>query len=213
MTTFDRYDETMSHARGLTAHTLRSERVGPVSFHVQPGECLAITGASGSGKSVLLRLLADLDPYQGAVLLNGENSQTVPGAVWRQRVAYFPAEPGWWSERVADHLPDTPEVRVLLDDLGLPDRILTAEIRTLSTGERQRLALVRGLLHRPQVLLLDEPTSALDPEATARVESLINRYKQEGAAIILVSHNTAQTDRMADRHLILKNGRLEESPA
>lgn len=203
----------MSHARGLTAHTLRSERVGPVSFHVHPGECLAITGASGSGKSVLLRLLADLDPHQGSLLLDGENSETVPGSVWRQRVAYFPAEPGWWSLQVADHLPDTPDVRGLLEDVGLPDRMLTAEIRTLSTGERQRLALIRGLLHRPQVLLLDEPTSALDPEAAVRVEALVNRHKQEGAAIILVSHNTAQTDRMADRHLILKNGRLEANAA
>ncbi|BCI67295.1 ABC transporter ATP-binding protein [Acetobacter aceti] len=200
----------MSKNTGLIADKLRSERVGPVTFHVAHGECLAITGASGSGKSLLLRLVADLDPHTGTLTLDGENSLSMAGHVWRQRVAYFPAEPGWWSENVSDHIADTPQARALISAVGLPERMLTAELRGLSTGERQRLALVRGPLHDPQVLLLDEPTSALDPQSTSLVEDLITRQKHEGRIIVLVSHNAAQVERLADRRAILRDGRLAE---
>jgi ABC-type multidrug transport system ATPase subunit len=135
----------------------------------------------------------------------------MPGHVWRQRVAYFPAEPGWWSENVSDHIADTPRARTLIEAIGLPDRVLTAEIRSLSTGERQRLALARGLLHGPRVLLLDEPTSALDPHSTEQLEKLITHQKNEGRIIVLVSHNAAQVERLADRRAILRDGRLEET--
>ncbi|NHN87457.1 ABC transporter ATP-binding protein [Acetobacter conturbans] len=203
----------MSTQPGLVATDLRSSRVGPVTLHVRPGECLAITGPSGSGKSLLLRLLADLDPHTGRVTLDDTDAQSIPGHVWRERVAYFPAEPGWWSEQACDHVADTGAARTLLGSVGLSERMLSSKIHTLSTGERQRLALVRGLLHKPKVLLLDEPTSALDPDSTALVEQMLAGLKRDGTIFILVSHNAAQTRRFADRHFTLRDGRLEEGDA
>ncbi|NVN11697.1 ATP-binding cassette domain-containing protein, partial [Nguyenibacter vanlangensis] len=81
-------------------------------------------------------------------------------------------------------------------------------VHRLSTGERQRLALVRGLRLQPQVLLLDEPCSALDEATTAKVESLLRAEKDKGAVIILVSHDPAQADRMADRRHHMEQGRF-----
>ena len=93
--------------------------------------------------------------------------------------------------------------RALLAATRLPDDVLEAEARTLSEGERQRVGLVRSLLVKPAVLLLDEPSSALDEEATLAVERLVAERCAEGAAVVLVSHDTTQRERMATRTLEL----------
>jgi phosphate-transporting ATPase len=193
----------------LTVRWLRRPGLHAVSFAVKAGECLAVQGPSGSGKTLLLRALADLDPNRGEITLNGAGRETFSGPLWRRRVVYLPANSGWWSEYVGDHFTDWEKAIPLLKRLGFSIPVLREWfVQRLSTGERQRLALVRALVLEPQVLLLDEPTSGLDPETTSAVEQIIQQRLQLGIGVIWVTHDTAQARRMAKRCLFLKAGHV-----
>ncbi len=190
-------------------------RNGPLSLHLHPGECVSLSGASGSGKSLLLRAIADLDPHSGALLLDGENSQQMPAHLWRRKIALLPAESHWWLERVEQHFAPTTPVALppLLAALNLPLDILHWPVARLSSGERQRLGLVRALAQQPSVLLLDEPTANLDPDNAQKVEQLLCNHRQQQIALLWVSHDAAQRQRVAQRHLLLHEGNLHSLSA
>jgi ABC-type iron transport system FetAB ATPase subunit len=195
----------------LRIRELRSAHAGPISLEVAPGECVAILGTSGSGKSVLLRMIADLDPNMGEVSLDGRIRDTCPAPEWRRKVVYQAAEPAWWEATAGAHFPDDEKqiVSELLPQLGLNAAVLDSDVTRLSTGERQRLALVRSLARRPRVLLLDEPTSSLDQSSTLAVESLLRATLQTGLSIVLVTHSKEQAERISDRMFTMKNKTLE----
>jgi len=101
-----------------------------------------------------------------------------------------------------------------VEALGLDARLLGEPVARLSSGERQRCALLRLLANEPQVLLLDEPTANLDPLSAQRVEAVVADYRQtRQAAVIWVSHDPAQIARVADRHLRFADGTLQETDA
>ncbi|MBB1593330.1 ATP-binding protein [Achromobacter sp. UMC46] len=186
-----------------------SQRLSPVSLDLEAGECAAITGPSGSGKSLLLRQVADLDPGHGEVELDGARRSGMRGFEWRRKVVYCQAEAGWWDDHVAPHFMDRAQAETLMQALGLPPEKLDALVHELSTGERQRLGLARALAQAPRVLLLDEPTAALDQAATALVEGALQRYLDGGSAILMVTHSPEQARRLARRGWRMEQGRLE----
>lgn len=199
--------------RLLDVRQLETDHLGPLDLSVQAGELVQVAGASGSGKSLLLRALADLDPGVGSVSLAGELRDVMAPVEWRRRVAYVPAETAWWGERVDEHLPAgwlQEQAGHWLDQVGLPAESLDWEVERLSSGERQRLGLVRALLNGPRVLLLDEPTANLDLENTRRIERAVRRYlAEEEAGALWVSHDTLQRQRLGGRILSLREGRME----
>jgi ABC-type multidrug transport system ATPase subunit len=199
----------------LSARQLRSSHAGPFDFDVEAGACVVIQGPSGAGKSVLLRMLADLDPHEGEVLLDGAPAASMPPSAWRAQVVYQAAEPAWWEATPAAHFDDAQLADVQLEyararlaQLGLRAGILDDDLQHLSTGERQRLALLRSLSRKPRVLLLDEPTAALDPDGVARVETLLRSELADGLTILMVSHAPEQARRMASRTWRIEAGRL-----
>ena len=193
----------------LALKAVRSARLAAVDLALAPGECAAVMGPSGSGKSLLLRQVADLDPGEGEVELDGAPRSGMAGYEWRRRVIYCQAEAGWWEERVAAHFDDAAAAVGLVERLGLAPEKMQALVRELSTGERQRLGLARALVKRPRALLLDEPTAALDPDATARVETEVRRYLDEGGAALLVTHSEEQARRLCRRAWRMRQGKLE----
>ncbi|WP_018176239.1 MULTISPECIES: ATP-binding cassette domain-containing protein [unclassified Thioalkalivibrio] len=201
--------------RLLDVRQLKTAQLGPLDLAVQPGELVQVTGASGAGKSLLLRALADLDPSTGEVMLNGEARDAMLPVQWRRRVAYVPAETAWWGERVDEHLPadfSREAALHLLEQVALPEASLGWEVERLSSGEKQRLGLVRALLNRPRVLLLDEPTANLDLENTKRIERAVRAYlAEEDAAALWVSHDTLQRQRLGGRILTIHEGQLENT--
>ena len=198
----------MTDGAGLAIRDLSRPGLEPVSFSLAPGVCLAVSGPSGAGKSLLLRAIADLDPNSGTVVLDGADRDTMPAPKWRRQVAYVPTEPGWWADTVAEHFEDWSAAEPWIAALGLPADCGGWPVQRLSTGERQRLGLIRALVRAPTVLLLDEPTSGLDPDATAAVESAINTYRAERSAVIVwVTHDFTQAGRIAERRLTIENGR------
>lgn len=192
----------------LEMRALSTPLIGPVNLSLAAGESLAIEGPSGSGKSLLLRALADLDPSEGEVLLEGRPRGDFPAPDWRRRVALVPAESGWWAERVGAHFRAEPDPAPVLDRLGLAGA-LGWEVARVSTGERARLALARALQMRPRVLLLDEPTAALDLVATEMVEALLAEEMAAGLALVLVTHDPGQAARLGARRHRMAAGRLE----
>ncbi len=195
----------MLSVRGLTRPGL-----GPVDFDIADGECVVLSGPSGAGKTLLLRALADLDPALGRVTLNGVARDDVPGPEWRRRLAYVAAEAAWWSDLAGDHFDDADAARPGLAGLGLDAAMLENPVALLSTGERQRLALLRALVLEPSALLLDEPTSALDADNVGRVEAMIEARRAAGAAILIVTHDDAQARRLAARQLVVEAGTVRE---
>lgn len=196
----------------LRARQLRGALNGPFDLDLQPGRCCVISGPSGIGKSLLLRLLADLDPNSGEVSLAGIDRQRLPASIWRRHVCLVASDAGWWEERVASHFSDTATARALLPALGIEADRFDAPVAQLSSGERQRLALLRAIVLRPRFLLLDEPTSALDPENTARVEAVLSQLREQGTGLLVVSHSPEQTERLADQRLLMGHDGLHEVP-
>lgn len=193
----------------LSLHALQRLHVGPVSCEVAAGECVAIQGASGAGKSVLLRMVADLDPHAGDAALQGVAASRIAGPDWRAQVTYVAADSGWWSARVADHFPPGTDASTF-GELGISPEAIDWPVARLSTGERQRLALLRAITPRTRVLLLDEPTSGLDASNVVRVEDLLRRLLARGLALVIVTHDAAQAARLAHRRFELAGGRLVE---
>jgi len=194
----------------LSVRGLARPGLQPLAFDLAEGECLAVRGPSGAGKSLLLRALADLDPNDGELSLEGEPREAMPAPRWRRLVTYLPAEPGWWAETVGAHFADWAAAEPLVEALGLPAASRDWPVSRLSTGERQRLALVRALVQRPRVLLLDEPTAGLDETARDAVETLIAARLAEGAAALWVTHDAGQARRLARRCLKVEGGRVTE---
>jgi putative ABC transport system ATP-binding protein len=190
--------------------SLRSRLAGPFDLELHPGQCVAITGPSGAGKSLFLRMVADLDPSDGEFFLDDIERRTLPAPAWRRKVMYSAAEPGWWHERVADHF--TGEAmdfaQTTAPRLALAPTLLDEPVVQLSTGERQRMALIRTLALHPPVLLLDEPTGPLDEHSTVLVENLLGERLAAGIMIIMVTHSAAQAARLGHRHLRMENRRL-----
>ncbi len=198
----------------LTIDNLSFGGRGPYAFSVPGGQCLGLTGVSGAGKSLLLRAIADLDPHEGTVRLGDLECAAVPAPRWRRTVALLPAESSWWLDTVSEHFRDfdgVPEQD--LESLGFRRETGTWQISRLSTGEKQRLAVLRLLENRPGALLLDEPTASLDAASIRRVEELLLDYgRRNEAPLLWVSHDSGQLDRVAGARLDMRPDGTLESP-
>jgi len=189
---------------------------------IRQGEVLAIVGPSGAGKSTLLRLLAFLErPLTGK--LNYQNRAV--DAEWpdldaRREVTMVFQRPQLLHRSVRDNVTyglrlrglatDDERITAVIDQLGLTE-LATAAAPTLSGGEMQRVALARALVLQPNVLILDEPTANLDPYNIGLIEKYVRQANEDGGiTAVIVTHNIFQARRLADRVMLLMNGRLVE---
>lgn len=194
----------------LRLEALAVGELEPVSLTVAPGEILCLSGPSGSGKSRLLRAIADLDAHGGEVWLGTQRQSRMKGHCWRGWVMLVPADSQWWGERVGDHLGRGLDGQG--EALGFPAGVEDWQVSRLSSGERQRLALLRAWSRQPRALLLDEPTANLDPRLTETTEAWILAWaRRAGLPVIWISHDPVQIARVADRHYRIWNKLLENA--
>jgi putative ABC transport system ATP-binding protein len=182
---------------------------------IPAGTCTALTGPSGAGKTTVLRLLNRLDdPDAGRVCLDGRPLPDLDVLALRRRVALVAQAPVLLTSQVLDELragqPGLGEQDAagLLEQVSLPAAMLGRGTAGLSGGEAQRLCLARALAAGPQVLLLDEPTSALDSVSAQAVEQAAKSFIAAGGSVVLVSHDTGQTRRIASQVLALRDGTI-----
>lgn len=180
-----------------------------ISLALEPGEIVCLSGASGSGKSRLLRAIADLDLHDGNIRLGDLEQSSVAGHRWRRAVMLVPAESVWWFDTVGEHL--VRPMTEALQALGFSEDVTNWPVTRLSSGEKQRLALVRALSRDPEVLLLDEPTANLDEESTHQVETwlqaVIHKHRHP---VLWIAHQEDQIQRVARRHFSIEDSQLVE---
>lgn len=201
----------MREAHRLVLKQVAIGDLQPVDLGIRPGEIVCLSGQSGVGKSRLLRAIVDLEPHRGEVTLGDTASEKLPAHQWRQRVMLVPAESAWWEETVGAHFP---EDSAIPEALGLPADCMNWPVTRLSSGEKQRLALVRALARDPRALLLDEPTANLDEETTEQVEHWLQKEIQDRQIPVLwIAHAQGQIQRVAQRHFHIDDGgQLREQP-
>ena len=219
-------------AHGLTRHYAHTTAVSDVSLSLHDGEVVGVVGESGSGKSTLVRMLLGAeDPDEGRVTLDGEPWAPLAESSRRSRrrriqlVAQNPRGaflPTWTIGRTigealaaagvprVQHATRTAE---LLERVELDPAFAGRRPRTLSGGQLQRAAIARALAVAPDILLLDEPLSALDVSVASRILALLRRLRDEGTAMILVSHDLAVVGELADRILVMRSGSVVEEGA
>ena len=200
---------------GAAKHFGTHTALHPTDLIVPHGQAVLLVGANGAGKSTLLRLVAGLcQPSAGKVRINGRDPLCIPEA--RAEIGLLSHQTLLYDELTArENLRffaqlyglENPDGRIAtaLGAVGLNER-LDQRVGSFSRGMKQRLAIVRAILHCPSILLLDEPFTGLDTGASAALHRLVRRFRQEGRTYILVAHRLDEADGLVDRLLVIKRG-------
>lgn len=200
---------------GAAKHFGTHTALHPTDLLIPHGQAVLLVGANGAGKSTLLRLVAGLcQPSAGKVRINGRDPLCVPEA--RAEIGLLSHQTLLYDELTArENLRffaqlyglENPDERIAtaLAAVGLNER-LDQRVGSFSRGMKQRLAIVRAILHCPSILLLDEPFTGLDTGASAALHRLVRRFRQEGRTYILVAHRLDEADGLVDRLLVIKRG-------
>jgi len=189
--------------------------VDDVSLTVGKGQIVALLGPNGAGKTTTMRMMAGLiRPTRGATAIDGVELTERSGSQLRRRIGFLTEAPGLWDRLTArEHL----EIYAGLYGVTQPARVINgllsrlhliehASVRTaeLSKGMKQKVALVRALVHQPDVLLLDEPTSGLDPESAKNVRDVLEERRAAGCALLVSTHNLDEAQRLSDRVAVIQ---------
>jgi tungstate transport system ATP-binding protein len=209
-------------ADGLRFETGGKRLIDGIDLAVGRGECLALLGPNGSGKTLTLRLLHGLDRPTAGTVRWAPGSDTVSGRKRHAMVFQKPvmlrrsavanvrhalAAASYPRAEIADRA-DAALARFGLQDLA------ARPARVLSGGEQQRLAIARAAALEPDILFMDEPTAALDPGASRQIEAMFGELKRDGIALVFSTHDIGQARRVADRVAIFGKGRIvEQGPA
>jgi ABC-type multidrug transport system ATPase subunit/signal transduction histidine kinase len=195
-----------------------------VDLSVRPGELIALAGENGAGKTTLVRCIAgDIAPAGGEIFLAGRKVLADPRAAARQGIGVV-----WQDLALCDNLDVAANILLgqeprrlmlsesrfhaaaaqVLESLRIPLRDTTRSVRTLSGGQRQLVAVARAMRHQPLLLALDEPTASLGVQESAQFEALIVGLREQGTTILLACHDIEQMFRLADRIVVMRQGRI-----
>ena len=196
--------------------------VHDVSFRVGAGEVVSLVGSNGAGKTTVLRTIAGLlHPRQGAIRLNGQPIDHTPAyEIVRKRVAMVPEGRqlfgrlsvwdnllmGAYTLASKHEIEESLEMALSMFPILKERRQQRAE--TLSGGEQQQLAIARGLMSRPKLLLLDEPSLGIMPKLVAEIFETIHHIRDKGITVLLVEQNVFEALEVSDRAYVLQSGRI-----
>ncbi len=210
----------MIETRELTKNFDDFTAVSQINLNVESGQILALLGPNGAGKTTTVRMLSSiLRPSHGWAKVAGFDVASQPSEV-RRVVGVLTEHHGLYGRMNAEeyliffgqlygcsrpHVMN--QINPLLDQLGM-DQFRKKRLGEYSKGMRQKLALIRALIHEPPVLLLDEPTSAMDPESAMIVRSAIKSLSNKERTIILCTHNLAEAEELCNQIAIIQGGKI-----
>lgn len=192
-----------------------------ITFEVQEGEVITLTGPSGSGKSTILKLIGSLfTPTQGTITYKGKNLEKINPLDYRKEVSYFFQNAALFDQTVKDNLEfpftirdqeiDEEKIKAYLEKVELSDDYYDKPVTELSGGEKQRIALIRNLMFEPRVLLLDEITSSLDAKNRSIILGMLDDLnKKKQVTILKVTHDEAEISN-STKVIKIRNGRMED---
>ncbi|MDT8715967.1 ATP-binding cassette domain-containing protein [Clostridium sp. 19966] len=191
-----------------------------ITMSINQGDYISVVGPSGSGKSTFLKLCCHLiSPTKGTIIYKNKSIMEHNPIELRKNIAYCFQTPYLFGETVMDNIYFPYQIRGIKVDLKRAEELLTLfnldkeylekDVKNLSGGEKQRIALIRTLLSKPEILLLDEITSALDVNNTLIVENVIKLLNQNGTTIIWITHNPEQSKRDAHKLLTIEAGKIK----
>jgi ABC-type uncharacterized transport system, ATPase component len=194
--------------------------INDLSINIESGSFISIVGPSGSGKSTFLKLCSHLySPSNGKILFKGKDLMEYSPTDLRKSICYCFQTPYLFGRKVMDNITfpfkirniptDINKINYLLNLFNIDKEFLHKDITNLSGGEKQRIALIRSLIFKPEVLLLDEVTSALDVDNTKIVEDVINMLNGDGMTILWITHNPIQSRKYANQIVTIENGSLK----
>ncbi len=204
-------------AHGVSKRYGAHEAVRSVDLTLEPGECVALVGHNGAGKSSLIKLMLGLThPTAGSLRVLGEDPAGPGAARVRRQLGFLPENvafhPGMTGLECLDFYARLKGVPTrgnpgLLERVGLPREAQRRRIGTYSKGMRQRLGLSQALLGEPRLLLLDEPTTGLDPALRQGFYATVRELRDRGATVLLCSHALTELEGQADRVVVMNRGR------
>jgi D-methionine transport system ATP-binding protein len=193
-----------------------------ISFSLAAGECISLTGMTGAGKSTLLRLLNRLiEPTAGEILFVGEDYRSMPPIALRQKIRLVSQEPKLLGMKVRaalayplqlqsiDPAEITQRIATVAEQFELPPDWFDRSELQLSPGQKQIVSIARGLITRPQILLLDEPIASLDVTTADRIlRTIVDIARSQQMGLIIVNHQLELAAKFSDRLLYLQDGQL-----
>ena len=191
-----------------------------LSLNIDKGDFISIIGPSGSGKSTFLKLCSHLiSPTNGDIIFKNKNFMDYSPTELRKSIAYSFQTPYLFGDTVMENInfpfsirsliPDSKRVCDLFSMFHMETDYLNRDVKNLSGGEKQRIALIRSLLFIPEILLLDEVTSALDVDNSIIVENVITSLNKEGTTVLWITHNPEQSRKYANKILGIETGEIK----
>ncbi|MBU0762343.1 MAG: ABC transporter ATP-binding protein [Candidatus Altiarchaeota archaeon] len=206
-------------AKGLGKKYTKEWAVKDISFEIHEGEIFGFLGPNGAGKTTTLRMLCGvLDPTEGSCTVNGLDTVADKIAV-KSIVGYLPEEDFLYGDMtVKDHLEYMASLYGVKDvkdavsrtlDLVDLDGKIGEKVKTLSKGQRRRVAIAKTLIHDPKLVLLDEVTSGLDPLYAKKMVDMVKKLRKDGKTVIFSTHQLDEATKLCDKMLIIQKGKMK----
>ena len=191
-----------------------------ISLKINKGDFISVVGPSGSGKSTLFKICSHLiNQSQGEIKYKNKNVNEYDPMELRKEISYCFQTPYLFGDKVMDNILfpyiirnkeiNRDRIKELFSLFNLSEEFLDSQVKNLSGGEKQRIALIRTLLFEPIILLLDEITSALDSENVLLVEAVIQELNHKGMTIMWITHDQEQSKKYSNKILVMEEGKVK----
>lgn len=200
--------------KNLKKYFGRTKAVDDISFSIEKGEIFGFLGPNGAGKTTTIRtIMGFLHPDSGKITISGHSTDEKDYYISLKNIGYLLSASSLvdnWSG--LDHIRyfesikgKSSNVEELIKRLEYSPKI---KVKTLSTGNKQKLSLILALMNNPKLLVLDEPTTGLDPLLQDEFFKIVKEYKQNGSTILISSHNLNEVERLCSKVAMIKSGKL-----
>ncbi len=199
--------------KNLKKYYSKTKAVDDISFNVKKGEIIGFLGPNGAGKTTTIRCMMDfIKPDSGSIEIFGFDSKEDSERI-KKDIGYLSGELNLYTEWTGrEHIKFLKGLRKnskfdnkLIEKLNFNPNV---KVKSLSTGNKQKLALIIAIIHNPKLLILDEPTTGLDPLLQDIIYDVLKKKAREGVSIFMSSHNLSEVERVCDKVLILKQGKI-----